>query len=108
MPRLLKGIFSEILENSDSFFFHTIPLFFDFVNGCDYGLLGSFGITLTCSPFISCHLPSHILRPDLLFVLVHNAVIDPAARFMVTASSNRGWSGESTRVVLIQDIKHVV
>ncbi|PAV23910.1 WD40 domain containing protein [Pyrrhoderma noxium] len=40
--------------------------------------------------------------------IISQMVIDPAARFMVTASSNRGWSGESTRVVLIHDIKHVV
>lgn len=32
-------------------------------------------------------------------------VIDPGARFMVTASSNRGLHGESTRTVFVHDIK---
>ncbi|KAI5123327.1 hypothetical protein M0805_001752 [Coniferiporia weirii] len=39
--------------------------------------------------------------------IISQMLIDPAARFMVTASSNRGWSGESTRVVLVHDIKYV-
>ncbi|RXW20885.1 hypothetical protein EST38_g4958 [Candolleomyces aberdarensis] len=29
----------------------------------------------------------------------------PSARFLVTASSNRGWHGESTRTVFVHDIK---
>lgn len=36
------------------------------------------------------------------------AVIDPAGRFLVTASGNRGWHGESTKTVLIHDIKAVL
>ncbi|KAL5511215.1 SPT8_2 [Sanghuangporus vaninii] len=39
--------------------------------------------------------------------IISQMLIDRAARFMVSASSNRGWSGESTRVVLIHDIKHI-
>jgi hypothetical protein len=34
-------------------------------------------------------------------------VVDPAARFLVTASGNRGWHGESTRTVFIHEIKPV-
>lgn len=34
-------------------------------------------------------------------------VIDPAARFLVSASSNRGWHGDSTRTVFVHDIKHI-
>jgi transcriptional activator SPT8 len=34
-------------------------------------------------------------------------VIDPAARFLVSASSNRGWHGDSTKTVFVHDIKHV-
>lgn len=38
----------------------------------------------------------------------HVPVIDPAGRFLVSASSNRGWPyGESTRSVFVHDIKHV-
>jgi hypothetical protein len=40
-----------------------------------------------------------------LMVFFTNAVVDPGARFMVTASSNRGWHGDSTRTVFIHDIK---
>lgn len=40
--------------------------------------------------------------------IISQMMIDPAARFMVTASSNRGWSGESTRTILVHDIKYVV
>ena len=36
-----------------------------------------------------------------------SAVVDPASRFLITASSNRGWQGDSTRTVLVHDIKHV-
>ncbi|KIY43377.1 WD40 repeat-like protein, partial [Fistulina hepatica ATCC 64428] len=39
---------------------------------------------------------------------VSQMLIDPAGRFMVTASSNRGWHGESTRTVFIHDIKRVL
>jgi len=34
--------------------------------------------------------------------------VDPAARFLVSASSNRGWHGESSRTVFVHDIKHHV
>lgn len=35
------------------------------------------------------------------------AVVDPGARFLVSASGNRGWHGESTRTVFVHDIKHI-
>jgi hypothetical protein len=41
---------------------------------------------------------------NLTFVL---PVVDPGARFLVSASSNRGWHGDSTRTVFVHDIKHV-
>jgi transcriptional activator SPT8 len=34
-------------------------------------------------------------------------VVDAGARFLVSASSNRGWHGDSTRTVFVHDIKHV-
>jgi transcriptional activator SPT8 len=34
-------------------------------------------------------------------------VVDPAARFLVSASSNRGWHGDSTRTVFVHDVKHI-
>jgi transcriptional activator SPT8 len=35
------------------------------------------------------------------------AVVDPGARFLVSASSNRGLHGDSTRTVFVHDIKHI-
>lgn len=32
-------------------------------------------------------------------------VVDPGGRFLVSASSNRGWHGESTKTVFVHDIK---
>lgn len=42
-------------------------------------------------------------------VVVYTAatVVDPAARFLVTASSNRGWHGESTRTIFVHEVKHL-
>jgi hypothetical protein len=34
-----------------------------------------------------------------------NIVVDPTCRFMTVASGDRGWAGESTKVVLIHEIK---
>ena len=34
-------------------------------------------------------------------------VVDPGARFLVSASSNRGWHGDSTRTIFVHDIKPV-
>lgn len=34
-----------------------------------------------------------------------SAVVDPTNRFLITASGDRGWQGEATKVVLIHDIK---
>jgi len=36
---------------------------------------------------------------------VSQMVVDPGGRFLVSASSNRGWHGESTRTVFVHDIK---
>ncbi|KAJ7179364.1 WD40-repeat-containing domain protein [Mycena filopes] len=38
---------------------------------------------------------------------ISQMLIDPAARFLVSASSNRGWHGDSTKTVFVHDIKHV-
>ncbi|KAH9484354.1 Transcription factor SPT8 [Psilocybe cubensis] len=38
---------------------------------------------------------------------ISQMIIDPGARFMVSASSNRGWYGDSTRTVFVHDIKRV-
>ncbi|EIN07302.1 WD40 repeat-like protein [Punctularia strigosozonata HHB-11173 SS5] len=37
---------------------------------------------------------------------VSQMLVDPAARFLVSASSNRGWHGESSRTVFVHEIKH--
>ncbi|RDB21441.1 Transcription factor SPT8 [Hypsizygus marmoreus] len=36
---------------------------------------------------------------------ISQMLVDPAARFLVSASSNRGWHGESTRTVFVHDVK---
>ncbi|KIJ69288.1 hypothetical protein HYDPIDRAFT_105887 [Hydnomerulius pinastri MD-312] len=36
---------------------------------------------------------------------VSQMLVDPGARFLVSASSNRGWHGDSTRTVFVHDIK---
>ncbi|KAH9935015.1 WD40-repeat-containing domain protein [Fomitopsis serialis] len=38
---------------------------------------------------------------------ISQMLVDPAARFLVTASSNRGWHGESTRTIFVHEIKHI-
>ncbi|KAI0736755.1 WD40 repeat-like protein, partial [Fomitopsis betulina] len=38
---------------------------------------------------------------------ISHMLVDPAARFLVSASSNRGWHGESTRTVFVHEIKHL-
>ncbi|KZV69491.1 WD40 repeat-like protein [Peniophora sp. CONT] len=40
--------------------------------------------------------------------IVSQMVVDPAARFLVSASGNRGWHGDATRTVFVHDIKPVV
>ncbi|KNZ71808.1 Transcription factor SPT8 [Termitomyces sp. J132] len=37
---------------------------------------------------------------------ISQMLVDPGARFLVSASSNRGWHGDSTRTVFVHDIKH--
>ena len=32
-------------------------------------------------------------------------VVDPGARFLITACGNRGWHGESTRTIFVHEIK---
>ncbi|KAF8651463.1 hypothetical protein AX16_004762 [Volvariella volvacea WC 439] len=36
---------------------------------------------------------------------ISQMLVDPGARFLVSASSNRGWHGDSTRTVFVHDIK---
>lgn len=36
---------------------------------------------------------------------ISQMIVNPAAKFLVSASSNRGWHGDSTRTVFIHDIK---
>ncbi|KAJ7068043.1 WD40-repeat-containing domain protein [Mycena amicta] len=38
---------------------------------------------------------------------ISQMLVDPAARFLVSASSNRGWHGDSTKTVFVHDIKHI-
>lgn len=38
---------------------------------------------------------------------ISQMLVDPAAKFLVSASSNRGWHGDSTRTVFVHDIKHI-
>jgi transcriptional activator SPT8 len=40
--------------------------------------------------------------------LICPAVVDPAGRFLISASGNRGWHGEATRTVFVHDIKPIV
>ncbi|KAK8854961.1 hypothetical protein IAR55_003701 [Kwoniella newhampshirensis] len=36
---------------------------------------------------------------------ISSMIVDPTSRFMITASGDRGWQGESTKVVLIHEVK---
>ncbi|KAF5380894.1 hypothetical protein D9615_004006 [Tricholomella constricta] len=36
---------------------------------------------------------------------ISQMLVDPGAKFLVSASSNRGWHGDSTRTVFVHDIK---
>ncbi|KAJ7095147.1 WD40 repeat-like protein [Mycena belliarum] len=38
---------------------------------------------------------------------ISQMLVDPGARFLVSASSNRGWHGDSTKTVFVHDIKHI-
>ncbi|KAH9996793.1 WD40-repeat-containing domain protein [Russula vinacea] len=40
--------------------------------------------------------------------MVSQMLVDPGARFLVSASGNRGWHGEATRTVFVHDIKAIV
>jgi len=39
---------------------------------------------------------------------VSQMIVDAGARFLVSASSNRGWHGESTKTIFVHDIKHTM
>nr|VWO98652.1 Peptidyl-prolyl cis-trans isomerase (PPIase) (EC [Ganoderma boninense] len=39
---------------------------------------------------------------------VSQMLVDPAARFLVSASSNRGWHGEHTKTVFVHEVKHLI
>ncbi|WWC71767.1 uncharacterized protein I206_105726 [Kwoniella pini CBS 10737] len=36
---------------------------------------------------------------------ISSMIVDPTGRFLITASGDRGWQGESTKVVLIHEVK---
>jgi len=38
---------------------------------------------------------------------ISQMLVDSGCRFLVSASSNRGWHGESTRTVFVHDIKWI-
>ncbi|TCD64644.1 Transcription factor spt8 [Steccherinum ochraceum] len=38
---------------------------------------------------------------------ISQLLVDPAARFLVSSSSNRGWFGESTRTIFVHEVKHI-
>ncbi|KAI0006137.1 WD40-repeat-containing domain protein [Russula compacta] len=40
--------------------------------------------------------------------MVSQMLVDPGARFLVSASGNRGWHGEATKTVFVHDIKPIV
>ncbi|KAH9981188.1 WD40-repeat-containing domain protein [Lactifluus volemus] len=40
--------------------------------------------------------------------IISQMLVDPGARFLVSASGNRGWHGEATRTVFVHDIKPIV
>ncbi|KIJ44025.1 hypothetical protein M422DRAFT_208260 [Sphaerobolus stellatus SS14] len=39
--------------------------------------------------------------------IISQLLVDVGARFMVSASGNRGWSGDSTKTVLVHDVKGI-
>ncbi|WWD18894.1 hypothetical protein CI109_103349 [Kwoniella shandongensis] len=36
---------------------------------------------------------------------ISSMIVDPRSRFLITASGDRGWQGESTKVVLVHEVK---
>lgn len=48
-----------------------------------------------------------VIRFRTEFAVECGAVVDATSRFMITASGNRGWFGESTRTVLVHEMKPV-
>ena len=51
-----------------------------------------------------------LLKPISCIIRTTNytLVVDPGARFLVSASGNRGWHGEATRTVFVHDIKAII
>ena len=49
-------------------------------------------------------LSSHQIIDDLLTT---SLVVDPGSKFLISASSNRGWHGDSTRTVFVHEIKNI-
>ena len=43
----------------------------------------------------------------LMILLTKFLVVDPGCKFLISASSNRGWHGDSTRTVFVHEIKSV-
>lgn len=39
---------------------------------------------------------------------VSQILVDPCARFLISASSNRGWHGESSKTVFVHEIRHIL
>lgn len=49
-----------------------------------------------------------ILASKLMILLTTTSVVvDPGCKFLISASSNRGWHGDSTRTVFVHEIKNV-
>ena len=42
-----------------------------------------------------------------MILLTSSLVVDPGCKFLISASSNRGWHGDSTRTVFVHEIKNV-
>jgi transcriptional activator SPT8 len=48
-----------------------------------------------------------LLVSKLTILLTTSLVVDPGCKFLISASSNRGWHGDSTRTVFVHEIKNV-
>lgn len=55
--------------------------------------------------YLKCVSVFLVFRSSSLCELTSSIVVDAQGRFLVSASSNRGWHGESTRAVFIHDVK---
>ena len=59
-------------------------------------------ISLKC---VSIYMPYPRIKINDL--LTTSIVVDPGCKFLISASSNRGWHGDSTRTVFVHEIKNV-